>query len=95
MTDPAKFSDEDIRRRKQMIYRANHRGIKEMDIVIGGYADAHVMGMDDETLNAFEAIMDESDRDLFSWFTGEISVPERFDTPLFAAILAFTQDKFR
>ncbi len=83
-----------VRLRKQVIYRANHRGIKEMDIILGGYADAHCMAMDDERLSAFVAIMDESDRDLFTWFTGEAPVPSRFDAALFEEMLAFAQDKF-
>lgn len=85
----------DTAKRKQMIYRANHRGIKEMDILIGGYASAYVMDMDDDTLVSFEALMDESDRDLLSWFTGEIPLPKKFDAQLFMAILNHTQTAFK
>ena len=49
------ISGEDLRRRKQMIYRANHRGIKEMDIVLGGYANAHVMEMADADTGCLRA----------------------------------------
>ena len=80
----------DIKRRKQMIYRANHRGIKEMDIILGRYADAHVMTMSADELDAFEHIMDEGDRDLLTWFTGEIAAPDTFDKALFEKILAHT-----
>lgn len=80
----------DTNRRKQLIYRANHRGIKEMDIILGGFADRHVMGLDAESLDLFEAIMAEADRDLLSWFTGEQSVPGHIDRPLFEAILSDT-----
>lgn len=95
MSEADNLLNDDQRRRKQVIYRANHRGIKEMDIILGDYADAHCMGMDEGTLKEFIALMDESDRDLLTWFTGEVTVPERFDTPLFAEILAFTQHKFK
>ncbi|MCB1421063.1 MAG: succinate dehydrogenase assembly factor 2 [Nitratireductor sp.] len=81
---------DDTNRRKQLIYRANHRGIKEMDIILGGFAERHVMGLDAESLDRFEAIMAEADRDLLSWFTGELPLPGHIDGPLFEAILADT-----
>lgn len=74
-------------RRKQIIYRANHRGIKEMDILLGGYANKFVASLSEDELRQLELIMDESDRDLLTWFTGESAVPEQFQTPIFDAIL--------
>lgn len=84
----------DEKRRKQILYRANHRGIKEMDIILGGYADAHINKMSLEELNEFEIIMSELDRDLLTWFTQEISIPEKFDTELFHKILEHTTSKY-
>lgn len=83
------MSDEN--RRKQLIFRANHRGIKEMDILLGGYASCYLMEMSQEQVSAFEALMNESDRDLLSWFTGEVELPGRFDRQLMDAILDFTR----
>jgi antitoxin CptB len=78
-----------------MIYRSNHRGIKEMDIILGRYADTHVMEMSVDELNVFETIMDEMDRDLLSWFTGEIECPKHIDKTMFEKILKFTTDSAR
>ena len=75
-------------RRKQLLYRANHRGIKEMDILLGGFAAAHIGSLDDAALDRLEALMDESDRDLLTWFTGEKQPPEGIRTDIFDAILA-------
>lgn len=80
------------KRRKQIIYRSNHRGIKEMDIVIGGYANAFVMDMPIEVLDEFEKIISELDRDLLTWFVGEVEVPEHIKSPLFDRILKHTVD---
>lgn len=57
-----------------------------MDLLLGGYADAHVGTMTAEDLDAFEALLEILDRDLFKWFTGEGPVPTDQDTPLFRAI---------
>ncbi|MFK7902516.1 MAG: succinate dehydrogenase assembly factor 2 [Nitratireductor sp.] len=88
-------TNDDLKRRKQMLYRSNHRGIKEMDIILGGYADAHIMSMKQDVLNEFEHIMSQPDRDLLTWFVGEIEVPANIKSPLFDAILEFTLQKQR
>lgn len=77
--------DIDARRRRAK-FRAWHRGMKEMDLLLGGYADAHVDTMTHESLSDFEVLLEILDRDLFKWFTGEGPVPADQDTPLFRAI---------
>ena len=77
-------------RRRRLLLRAWRRGTREMDIILGGFAERHVMGLDAESLDRFEAIMAEADRDLLSWFTGELPLPGHIDGPLFEAILADT-----
>lgn len=76
-------------RRKQLLYRASHRGIKEMDILLGGFAAGRIGDLDDEDLDRLETIMDETDRDLLTWFTGEQPVPARLRSDIFDAILAY------
>ena len=83
----------DTNRRKQILYRANHRGIKEMDIILGGYADAQVMSMSEAELDEFEAIMNEHDRDLLMWFTGEVLPPDHMCIPMFQEILSHAGTK--
>ncbi len=76
-------------RRKQLLYRANHRGIKEMDIILGAFAAAKIFGLSSEKLDALEHLMEETDRDLLTWFTGEQPVPGDIDREMFEAISAF------
>lgn len=76
-------------RRKQLLYRANHRGIKEMDILLGGFANANLGDLSDADVDAFEAISVHLDRDLLSWFTGEIETPAEIAGEMFDRILAF------
>jgi antitoxin CptB len=75
-------------RRKQLVYRACHRGIKEMDIILGGFAKARATGMTAVQMAAFEAFMAETDRDLLTWFTGEKPLPNHLDRELFLEIAA-------
>ena len=76
-------------RRRRAIFRAEHRGMQEMDIILGQYAKERVPFMGESDLVEFERLMEILDRDLFKWFTGEGPVPEDQDTPLFRAICEF------
>lgn len=90
MSRSAPDTDTDIAaRRRRTKFRAWHRGMKEMDLILGRYADAHVDTMDVGKIAAFESLLEVLDRDLFKWFTGEGPVPAERDTPLFRAICAF------
>lgn len=70
-------------RRKRLRVRAWRRGIKEMDLILGGYADTDLAGMDEDGLDLFEAVLGENDHDLFAWVTGRAEPPVRF-APLMA-----------
>lgn len=62
-------------RRKRLKIRAWRRGIKEMDLLIGGYADDHLQSMDVADLDEFETLMDEQDQDLLAYVTSQQEVP--------------------
>lgn len=79
----------DVRQRRTH-FRAWHRGMREMDLVLGRFADAHVATLSDEELDQFEALMEEQDRDLLIWLTGEEPTPPAIDTPFFRKLAAFT-----
>lgn len=73
-------------RRRRLLFRAWHRGIREMDFILGHYVDAHIYGMSDKMVSEFEHIMSFNDRDLLRWITGEVSPPSEVDSPLFRDI---------
>lgn len=62
-------------RRKRLLYRSTHRGMKEMDALLGGYAFEGIRHMSTTDLQAFEALMDESDNDLMNWIYEREMVP--------------------
>ncbi|WP_425092075.1 succinate dehydrogenase assembly factor 2 [Tropicimonas sp. S265A] len=61
---------------KRLKIRSWRRGIKEMDLILGGYADAHLAEMSDEDLDAFDRLLKENDQDLYQWVSGQAPVPE-------------------
>ncbi|KZL12613.1 hypothetical protein PsAD2_03919 [Pseudovibrio axinellae] len=80
-------------RRKRIIFRCHHRGMKEMDIMLGGYVEKHIAQMDDGELDELEVFLQHHDQDLFSWFIGTKPVPDEANTELFQKILNYYKDK--
>jgi antitoxin CptB len=62
-------------RRKKLLWRASHRGIKEMDIIVGGFASTHLPQMNADQLEEFENLLDIPDQELLAWLTGQEQVP--------------------
>jgi antitoxin CptB len=62
-------------RRKRLRLRAWRRGTREMDLILGGFADARLGALDAAGLDAFEALMDENDQDLYAWVAGQAEPP--------------------
>ena len=76
-------------RRKRLLYQSTHRGTKEADLILGGFARAHMASMSSDELAQFEALLEESDPDLMAWI-GEEAAPLRWcDTPLLRLIYNF------
>ncbi len=75
-------------RRRRILFRARRRGLREMDLALGGFADLHLTSLSEPELAEVETWLDLPDPDILSWLTGEAPLPPRFDTPLFAKLAA-------
>jgi antitoxin CptB len=73
-------------RRRRILFRAWRRGMREMDLVMGAFADAHLPTMSEGELDEFERLLDAPDPELLAWITGEAPIPLAFDTPLVARL---------
>lgn len=62
----------DEARLKRLRMRSWRRGIKEMDLILGPWADACLGDLDAETLDIYEALLGENDHDLYQWVTARI-----------------------
>jgi antitoxin CptB len=78
----------DVRQRR-LLWRASHRGIKEMDILLGRFVAARVHGLSERELDELEIIVGLPDQDLLSWIIGASPVPTKFRTPTLEALLAY------
>ncbi|WDR03372.1 succinate dehydrogenase assembly factor 2 [Devosia algicola] len=75
-------------RRKMIRYRAWHRGTREMDLVLGPFADAHVESMDSPALDRLERLMSEEDPALLTWVMGQATPPDSVDRAFLDIVIA-------
>ncbi|HZH25753.1 MAG TPA: succinate dehydrogenase assembly factor 2 [Azospirillaceae bacterium] len=81
-------ADLDVRRRR-ILFRSWHRGLREMDLLMGRFADAEIGTMSDDDLLAFERLIEVPDADLYRWITGELATPSKDDSPVLRRLKAF------
>ena len=81
MTEPVEIA------RKRLVMRSMRRGIKEMDLILSDFARRRLQDYDAAALATYEALLEESDLDIYRWVSGQAAAPDRF-APLVADIAA-------
>ncbi|MGE3149163.1 MAG: succinate dehydrogenase assembly factor 2 [Pseudorhodoplanes sp.] len=89
MTGMSRSSDGLNERRRKLLFRSWHRGIRETDLIMGRFADSQIAALTDSDLDDYEKLLDVPDRDLYAWVTGEYPPPQPFDTDLFRRLRDF------
>jgi antitoxin CptB len=78
-------------RRRRLLFRAEHRGTKEADLIIGGFVRRELGALSQDELAELEAILDMPDVDLTEWLMGRRPVPEDARLPLLLRMVAETR----
>jgi len=89
MTGMSRSSDGLDARRRRALFRAWHRGTREMDLLLGPFADAHIADLGDHDLADFEALMEVPDDELLTWLVGRAEAAEEYRSRVFDSIVAF------
>ena len=91
MTGSTRSSDGLDPRRRRLLFRSWHRGMREMDLILGSFADARIDALTEAELDQYERLLDISDTVLLPWATGEQPVPDGHETEILKKIIAFRQ----
>ena len=75
-------------RRKRLLFRCWHRGTREMDLILGRFADAEIATLPDEELATLERLIELPDPDLYAALTGDVPLPPEHASALFERIKA-------
>jgi len=80
-------------RRKRLLFRAQRRGFKEVDLIFGAYAETHLAWLDEGGLDQFEALLTTPDQDVYAWLRGATPVPAEYDNVVFAGLKAVCEQQ--
>jgi antitoxin CptB len=88
MTDRESTGNLEVRKRR-IRFRAWHRGMREMDLILGRFADATLSRLDAREVDTFEALMEVPDPELYEWITGAKETPAEYETALMQELRSF------
>ncbi|PZP54582.1 MAG: succinate dehydrogenase assembly factor 2 [Micavibrio aeruginosavorus] len=79
------YSTEEFRR--MLKFRAWHRGTREMDLILGSFADRNIEAFDADQLNEFEKLLECPDPDLYEWVSGQTKPPADEESSVMSLLL--------
>ncbi|WP_207478866.1 FAD assembly factor SdhE [Arenibaculum pallidiluteum] len=80
-------------RRKRLIFRSWHRGTREIDLIMGAFAEQHVPGFGAAEIAEYEALLDLPDLDVYDWLVLRVPVAPEHDGPVVRLLLDFVQNR--
>src|SRR5690606_27473864 len=89
MTGSTRSSEGLNERQRRLLFRSWHRGIREADLLLGRFADAHIADLSERELDTYERLLDVPDHDLYAWVSGELDIPDEHRSELVERIVRF------
>jgi len=75
--------------RRRLLFQSRHRGVKELDLILGPFAERHLPAFGAEELKDFAVLLAEPDPDIYDWLVGRVPLPVRLQNPVTSLLLAF------
>ncbi len=75
-------------KRKRLIFRSWHRGMREMDLIMGSFANLHVPKLSESELETYEELLHNNDPDIYDWILGRAEPPANVKTSVLEKLLA-------
>ena len=76
-------------RKKRLLFHTWHRGTREMDLLLGRFADATIDAWSEEDVAEMEALMSVPDPELYAWITEQADIPENHQSAVLSRVIAF------
>jgi len=80
---------DDFSLRRRLLFQSRHRGVKELDLILGPFAEAHLDGFDPAALGQYAVLLGEADPDIYDWLVGRVPLPARLKNPVTERLLSF------
>lgn len=75
-------------KRKRLLFRSWHRGTRELDLLMGSFAERNLPAMSASELDLYDIILTHPDPDLYNWITAQEEVPANYMNPVMEKLLA-------
>jgi antitoxin CptB len=75
-------------RQRRLVFRAQHMGTHENDLIIGDFVKAEIAAMTPTDMDELESLLKHNDTELADWLTGRLPIPPHADTPMLRRIRA-------
>ena len=82
-------------RRKRLLFRCWHRGTREMDLILGGFADSQIGDLSDQEVAELENLLEVPDPDLYAAFSGGMPLDPEHVTGIFSRIQRYVDEAHR
>jgi antitoxin CptB len=76
-------------RRKRLLFRSWHRGMREADLLLGSFAERYLAELSDEQLDRYEDLLANSDGPILDWITGRAVPPPEQDSDVLRLVMSF------
>jgi antitoxin CptB len=76
-------------RKKRLSFRSWHRGTREIDLILGRFADQHLADFDARMVDLYEKLLLNNDPDLYNWITGAEDAPANEESDVLKMLIAF------
>ena len=75
--------------RRRLLFQSRHRGVKELDLILGRFAEAHLAQFGLAELRQYAVLLAEPDPDIYDWLVGRVPLPPRLENRVTQQLLAF------
>jgi len=83
------MTDDNAERCRKLKFRAWRRGFREMDLLMGSFADEHLDEYEPQQLDEFERLLATPDWEVYAWLIGQKDVPDNHKGPVLDQLIAF------
>lgn len=83
------MSDDFKERQRKLRFRAWRRGFREMDLLMGSFADERIEAFSADQLDQFERLLSTPDWEVYAWLIGQKDVPDNHKSAVLDQLIAF------
>lgn len=76
---------------RRLLYRCKQRGLRELDLLMGTWADENLDSLSPSDLDDFEKLCEHQESPhIMKWLTGQMEIPPEFDTAVLKSLIEYT-----